>query len=586
MHLFMQHNSSLTNPSATFTKVSTLVLLLLLSGPLPLHAEWSLLDGAKVHPDYHGPVPKKSDVIFSTRFKRDNAAEVARAFGATRIEWVYSTDQAFINSLKQVAPWFGGSLNSSIPLPADNGIARDFDGNPIVAPWAKSWGAKWITAADANAEAVLRAMAKDYISLGAHSIQVDEPLLQYQSAKWGGDFSAASLAKFNEYLSKRVDPDRLRGLGIDKLDNFNYKTFLTSKFGISSARQYSERMDDLPTTPLWLDYLMDSVKTHYAEFRRYVDGMAGKHVPLSMNLLIYGPDEKRPQLELVPYADYAMVETRTEDQDLLAMLSATYRSLGLGWVPSILPRSKSDNRVAIARIYAMGGQPLVPWDVFVSRGSEQKPTRFFGEPDEYADLYRFVRNNAALFDGYEPLAVVGIVVPVHAYRTKETLRLIRRLDKARVQFAFVPVGGTKMKYKPDRERINNLKLLMTANLMSDFADEDLQALRALPIRYQADEAITDHELSDLSPFVCIGCRNVSLYAQANGSQVVLHVIQQEGEAVASLNRECQKTVGFRESRMPLELTYVLPASGGSKANQGRSTIQIDGCHEWSMAVFQ
>ncbi len=553
-------------------------------------ANFVFIESWKAHPEYNGPVPNRSDVIFSSRFERENAAETARAFGATRIEWGYSTDQTFINSIKQVTPWFGGSLNSSIPLPNDKGIARDFDGNPIVAPWAKSWGAKWITTADVNTEAALRALAKDYISLGAHSIQVDAPLLQYQSAKWGGDFSASSLAKFNDYLSRKVDPERLRGLGIDDLDNFNYKTFLKSKFGISSASQYVERMDGLPTTPLWLDYLMDTVKSHYTELRSYIDDVAKRHVPLSMNLAIYGPDEQRPQFELIPYADYAMVETKINDLGLLTLQSATYRSLGLGWTPSILPQSRNDNRVAIARIYAMGGQPLVPWDVFVNRGPGQKPMRFFGEPEEYADLYRFVRNNAVLLDGYEALAVVGIVVPVHAYRTKETLRLIRRLDKARVPFAFVPVGGTKTKYQLDRMRIEKLKLLLTVNQASDFTDEDLQELRALPIRFQTGDAMADHELSDLSPFVCVGCRNVSLYARAEpdkgtGSQVVLHVIQQEGKPVTGRDNECRKTVGFREGMMPLKVRSVSTTGGRSNADQGRSTFRMIGCHEWSMAVF-
>ena len=201
MPLCMLHSCFPGNRPIGLVKACALVSLLLvfLWSPLPLHADWSLLDGARVHPEYRGPVPKKSDVIFSTRSKRDNAAEVAKAFGATRIEWVYSTEPEFVHSLQSVAPWFGGTVNSTIPLPKDEGIAKDLEGRPIVAPWMKSWGAKWITTTDPHTREALKGVVQRYLELGASSIQVDDPLLQYTAANWGGDFSESSLAGFRSF---------------------------------------------------------------------------------------------------------------------------------------------------------------------------------------------------------------------------------------------------------------------------------------------------------------------------------------------------------------------------------------------------
>lgn len=131
---------------AATTALSCLVLVL--SVPPVARADWSFLDSWKAHPPFSGPVPQRSDVIFSTRFKRQEAPEVARLFGATRIEWVYSSDPAYIATLRNVAPWFGGAVNSTIPLDGDQGIAKDIEGKAIIAPWMRSWAAKWITVAD------------------------------------------------------------------------------------------------------------------------------------------------------------------------------------------------------------------------------------------------------------------------------------------------------------------------------------------------------------------------------------------------------------------------------------------------------
>ena len=98
------------------------------------YAQGSLADGGKVHPPYHGLVPARSEVVFSTRFKQPEAPALIKAFGATRIDGVYPTDKAFAGLLKEQAPWFGGTLNANGPLPTEASLARDFDGHIVTAP--------------------------------------------------------------------------------------------------------------------------------------------------------------------------------------------------------------------------------------------------------------------------------------------------------------------------------------------------------------------------------------------------------------------------------------------------------------------
>jgi hypothetical protein len=46
---------------------------------------------------------------------------------------------------------------------------------------------------------------------------------------------------------------------------------------------------------------------------------------------------------------------------------------------------------------------MVPWDTYMPRDAP----RYFGTPDEYADLYGFIRASRDLLDGYEDAAAIG-----------------------------------------------------------------------------------------------------------------------------------------------------------------------------------
>jgi hypothetical protein len=60
-------------------------------------------------------------------------------------------------------------------------------------------------------------------------------------------------------------------------------------------------------------------------------------------------------------------------------------------------------RQTIAMAYACGGQCMVPWDVYMPRDAP----RYFGTPEQYADLFGFIRANAPYLDGYEYAGALG-----------------------------------------------------------------------------------------------------------------------------------------------------------------------------------
>ena len=536
-------------------------------------AEWNLTDGAGVHPNYRGPVPQKSDVIFSARFKRDESAAVAKSFGATRIEWVYATDESWVKSLEQVAPWFGGTLNSNAPLPAGSGFATDFDGTPIVAPWMKSWGAKWVTTASPETRKVMAEQLERYLSWGADSIQFDDPLLQaYASQYGGGDFNPATQAGFKEWLSRHPDKAASRAAGLSDF-NGDYRAFLKAKHGVKDAADYAKRFRDFPSTPLWLDYVQSTVEGYYAEVRRRLAQNGQKPVALSMNISnLFEPDESNRAFFLTGFADYLMAETPINSTAQMVSQIATARSLRLAFAPSIKPADLPRNRVAVATLYALGAPPVVPWDVFT--GTEK---RYFGTPEEYGDLYRFARSQERWLDGFESAALVGVAVAVDKFQAETTRAVVKKLIERHIPFAYVPVGG-RSELAADTGRLRSLKLLVLANDDADYPPAELQAMAAAGMRRVRAAQVDDAVLEPLRPFVVApGGQNVRLYtraARAAPARVAVHVVDEARGDQKQPGGDCKRRLGLR--RPLLGDFRIEQATWATPAGSVKLTPQDDG----------
>lgn len=580
----------------------------------PLRAEWNLLDGALVHPDYRGPVPKKSDVIFSSRFKRLDAPDVAKAFSATRAEWVYSTDKEFVTTLRATSGgWFGGALNSNasgvpqVPPPSDEAMAKDFDGNSLVFHLMKAWGGpnttttthpgRVVTTAHPETRKVLREQAKVYLDLGVDSIQFDDPMLQvYSGIYLGGDFNLSTLDGFNKWLADYPDKQELSRVGLDNLRG-DYREFLKSKFGIRDAQDYMSRYKMLPTTPIWIHYLRDTVRENFREFRKFLNTTRGGPVPLSMNLgILQWPDEKLWHFFLAPLTNYAMAETPIVNTWELASRAATVRALGIGYAPSLKPRSRAENRVAIASFYALGGVPLVPWDVFEGNDENGKAKRFFSKPEEYGDLYAFVRKHPQLFDDKELAAVVGIPVPVHKFNTAATTQLVKRLTDARVPYAFIPTGGTEDKFRVDTARARHYKALVIVNVDSDFRPNDLREIESLPVPRIDLANLNEEELRKLSPFVVAGeAIALKLYPRASAKgdhKLMVHLID-EARGDNKSDSECKRRIGLKKTFISQRhITAATWYSGDSTTKllvtEGvrESLVTVPECTMWGVLTFE
>lgn len=384
-----------------------------------------------------GPVPgKASDVVFSPRFPKDDSRAVADAFSATRVEWVYANDHGAVEATKALGLPFGLTLNANLRPKSDDGYAEDFDGKPYVAPWMAGWGAKWITTTHPATRAALAEELARLISLGATSIQFDDPLLQLFPAESGhGDFNPSTRKGFSIWLAQYPDRERIKVAGLDGFEG-DYKDYLVKTFNVKDATDYRRRFRQFPSTEFWLAYVRSTVTDYLTDLRQALRTPGGGRTPLSMNLSeLRWPDAKERHFFLARYADYVVAETTPIEKDDLILRSATLRALGLGFVPSIRPSGLSKNRSAIATLYALGAVPLVPWDIFVPNSS-----RYFGTPAEYADLFKFVRAHPDLFDDYVYSADLGILIDPASLSREQLRPLLKRLHELNVGYNFILIG--------------------------------------------------------------------------------------------------------------------------------------------------
>jgi hypothetical protein len=506
------------------------------------------------HPPYHGQVPPKSAVVFSTRFPRPEAFEAAKAFGATRIEWVYSMDSQYVSRLRVIAPWFGGTLNANgTPggLPTEDGYAKDFDGQTVKAPWMSGWDGRWLSVAHPDSRKLLLDQAKQYAALNAASLHFDDPVFEYYAGlHQAGDFNPATLRAFPEFLANYPDRQAVRKAGLEGFSG-DYRELLRERFQVRDRQDYLRRWRTFPTSSLWLAHLRASVHSFFLQLRSELKNAQRRELPISMNLTeLIEPSSNNPHFFLAALADYSMAESQIRDYSRMVSQAATARALGMGYIASLRPQDKDENRAAIASLYAMGAPVVVPWDVYTGSDAQGKATRYFGTSADYGDLYKFVRTHSSLLDGFEPATVVGVVADVNYTPVAAIRSAVALLAERQIPFAFVPVDRGQ-RYPIEATRIERLKSLV---VLDGVDDRDQRALAALDLPQVRNDTINAAWQEQMRPFILSpGAERVRLFPRAFGgdpSRLVIHVVDTSAAPLNGSERECRRRLGVKRGMVP------------------------------------
>lgn len=407
-----------------------------------------------------------------------------------------------------------------------------------------AWNVYWLSTTNVGAQRIMAKRVSDAVRYGADSIQVDDANFQYNSALFqGGDFGSDTLLGFKEFLSGRTDPV-IKSSGLDKFEG-DYREFLRERFDVQSTADYQKRLQSIPTTPLWLAYIRHTVAQQFQRMRAEAAKYGKPDMPFSANLgTLVWPDSNHPLYHVAKQVDYSISETDASSPDELIVIARTMRALGLDWVPSILPKGPEENRRAIALAYGLGGQPVIPWDMYAGNDENGKARRYYGSVNEYADLYKFARTNGKALDGHEETPLVGVVLMPNRYQRTVTESLVRTLVARQIPFAFVLIEpGTGQRVDADYRKF---ALVVSTNDAGDYEEADARELRKAGARFVKSAPLSGAELDAIQPLKIAGEPNVRVFIRASPqqpSELVLHVIDMDRGSSAKA-AGCDRTLAI------------------------------------------
>lgn len=212
---------------------------------------------------------------------------------------------------------------------------------------------------------------------------------------------------------------------------------LNVTFGPSGCFSGGARPEPRPVVERYHAWLHEAVQAH-ATARGY------GRITWSTNLTNHQTDSSAWLQRFFDfYVSELWFDTPRPAADLLELVRFTRSSPRVSAISPATSQVRR-SRQAIASAYALGATAVVPWNVFV--GPDEP--RFFGTPAQFEDLFRLVRTQPALFDGYAPsadgldtLPAVrpgwGVVTAVEREPTRTRVTWSRGRD-----FPVVPAGQT------------------------------------------------------------------------------------------------------------------------------------------------
>lgn len=482
-------------------------------------------------------LPARSDVALSSRWwhpqKRSDPHDTLRdmwAFGATRLEWIYDNDPAHISQVKAAGISFTATINGTDDQEGRPYSARNFDDALISFPWMISWthrdglppGAACVN--NPKFRARLTGIVETVTRAGASGVQYDDWASNVQIGGSNGDcFCEYCLRGFRGFLSKTYKPAELESWGVGNPADFDYRTFLKSKHGLTNVAEYQNYRRQKSSDPLQQAY----VRFQAASVRA---GMAALKSTLAANA---GPDGRRPTLSIntnftttsqqgnpflaADLPDYFMGEGSDETIAGVFVNAKIVEALHRVSVFSPFPYKLDKTRAVIALQYALGQLCLAPYDVWMH--TSDLP-RHFGNPADYSDIFGFVRTQQLLFDSMETIAVLGIAVDTEEAEDKRFRPLVQSLAEANIPFVILPLGRLHFEPRIDPRWADRLTTVINLTASTDLKRRFRNA-RIYPGGMDAVQLRAVSLLSVESPNVIATLRGTR---DSFGKTVVVHLV--------------------------------------------------------------
>ena len=323
-------------------------------------------------------------------------------------------------------------------------VAKDIEGNPILVPWqldsTYEGTPTWFGCTNAPAyKELLRKRCLEAVADNPEGIHIDDPAGVYAPVSWGGGcFCDHCVGKFREYLVAHDTPELRKVAEVSGFEKFDYREFVRKRAG--TKEEYLKVQNDLPLRRQYLDCQEKLMVENIGWLGGLAREKLGPAMTLSVNLYYGGPGGDN--LVLVPVITHMVAEVEHDAKEGTANLIKpvmAYRQAETVGRPLASTASGGDYawvkehgavnlvKTWIALSYACGQRLMVPHPKMQWCHTQEKGTHWYAAPvKEFAPLYRFVRANPGLFEGYK--TVGPLAPPLDApkeYDTPEKRKALR-----------------------------------------------------------------------------------------------------------------------------------------------------------------
>ena len=423
----------------------------------------------------------RSDVVFMY----DNPA-MYEPYGCTVLGWAgHAAKDRVEEAHRQGVRRFSGSVGfltefrRVIDFSDDflDAACRNFAGEPFIVPWLwdhhhqhKGHGAYWWCTNSPLYRQYLDARLEEVIASGVDGLHIDDYRGASGSATWlGGCFCRHCMAAFGQYLAENVPQRKLDELGIGDLAGFDYRQFLLSR-GVK-PEEYQKKRSGLPLAAEFYDFQVKAANGFVVEYYGRAKRLAAKPLSLCVNSGLNSPHS----LMIAPHLSYFCCEVTHNAASLAVPEHPVYvykladgldrpvtsTASGQDWAHVMEHNLSGLVRTWVALSYAYGHNLMAPHRQWCY--TQEKGTHWYtGPAEEYAWLYRFVRQNARLLDGYEAVAPVAVVYDNAARRKgRGNIEPISTaLAERNVPFTVVVAGDDWLDYRLEAKRLGRFKAVI------------------------------------------------------------------------------------------------------------------------------
>ncbi|MBM3493667.1 MAG: hypothetical protein FJX72_05000 [Armatimonadetes bacterium] len=485
------------------------------------------------------PVLKRSDVAFMYQASRDTY----RQYGATVLAWGGTPTPATLAEAEGVR-WFGSvgmvtefaAYFDRFPDTYKEGLCRDVNGEPVKVPWLTDHQHKgvpywWCCTRQPNTRTFLRERVVQTIKAGAYGLHVDDHLGTSGGLWLGICFCDRCISGFRDHL-RSLSKDDLARLGIADPGSYDFRSSAREWIGGAAGRKVTGH----PVWPEWEVYQCRAAAEFMMELRKLATEAAGRPVPVGANAGLLWPRHLADYQALDLFTaetDHHASERKPSDAPILAYRIAEavgrpYASTASGWDWAYIKEHNLPGLVRcwIALSYASGQRLMAPHHQWCY--TTEKGTHWYDGPAErFAPLYRFVRDNADLFDGYETYADVRLIMPHRGFVRDPGawIEKARKLSAANLSFSII-LAGDRIVSKPvsDADLAGPTPIVMCDQDDLEPADAARLSVRTKRASFKTFPNV-EQALASLKPAArCEGDRPVRVLARLKGGAASVHLL--------------------------------------------------------------